>query len=49
VIDADQIIVLEGGQAVGIGTHKALMKTCNAYKDIVSSQLSATEMREENI
>jgi len=49
VIDADQIIVLEDGRAVGMGTHKELMKTCDVYKGIVSSQLSATEIEEENI
>jgi ATP-binding cassette, subfamily B, multidrug efflux pump len=47
VIDADQIIVLEDGRAVGIGTHKELMKSCDVYKGIVSSQLSATEIAEE--
>jgi ATP-binding cassette, subfamily B, multidrug efflux pump len=47
VIDADQIIVLEDGHIDGIGTHKELMKTCNVYRGIVSSQLSATEIAEE--
>jgi ATP-binding cassette subfamily B protein len=47
VIDADQIIVLDDGQIAGIGTHKELMKTCDVYKGIVSSQLSATEIAEE--
>ena len=47
VIDADQIIVLEDGRTVGIGTHKELMKTCDVYKGIVSSQLSAAEIEEE--
>ncbi len=47
VIDADQIIVLEDGRAVGIGTHKKLMETCDVYKGIVSSQLSAAEIEEE--
>jgi len=47
VIDADQIIVLDDGRIAGIGTHKELMKTCDVYRGIVSSQLSATEIAEE--
>ncbi len=47
VIDADQIIVLEQGRVAGIGTHRELMKTCDVYSGIVSSQLSATEIAEE--
>jgi len=47
VIDADQIIVLEQGKVAGIGTHRELMKTCDVYSGIVSSQLSATEIAEE--
>ena len=47
VMDADQIIVLEDGHIAGLGTHKELMKTCEVYKGIVSSQLSATEIAEE--
>jgi ATP-binding cassette subfamily B protein len=47
VIDADQIIVLDEGRIAGIGTHKELMKTCDVYKGIVSSQLSAAEIKEE--
>jgi ATP-binding cassette subfamily B protein len=49
VIDADQIVVLDDGRIVGIGTHKKLMKTCEVYKGIVSSQLSAAEIEEENV
>jgi ATP-binding cassette subfamily B protein len=47
VIDADQIIVLDDGKIVGIGTHKELMKTCDVYKGIVSSQLSEAEIKKE--
>jgi ATP-binding cassette subfamily B multidrug efflux pump len=47
VMDADQIIVLEDGRMVGIGTHRELMKTCEVYRDIVSSQLSTEEIAEE--
>ena len=47
VIDADQIIVLEDGKVAGMGTHKELMRSCEVYKGIVSSQLSAAEIAEE--
>lgn len=47
VMDADQIIVLEEGRIVGIGTHRELLKTCEVYHDIVSSQLSTEEIAEE--
>jgi ATP-binding cassette, subfamily B, multidrug efflux pump len=47
VMDADQIIVLDEGRMVGIGTHRELMDTCAVYYGIVSSQLSATEIAEE--
>ncbi len=47
VMDADQIIVLEDGRVAGIGTHRELMKTCEVYRDIVSSQLSVEEIAEE--
>jgi ATP-binding cassette subfamily B multidrug efflux pump len=43
VMDADRIIVLEEGTIAAIGTHKELMKTCDVYKEIVSSQLSEEE------
>lgn len=35
---ADKIIVLDNGKAVGIGTHKELLKTCAVYKEIYDSQ-----------
>ena len=44
VMDADRIIVLEEGHIVGIGTHRELMKSCEVYYEIVSSQLSAEEI-----
>jgi ATP-binding cassette subfamily B protein len=45
VIDADQIIVLHDGAVVGIGRHEQLMKTCKIYQEIVSSQLSSSEIK----
>jgi ATP-binding cassette, subfamily B, multidrug efflux pump len=44
VMDADRIIVLNEGQVAGIGTHKELLKTCDVYSEIVSSQLSEEEL-----
>lgn len=41
---ADKIIVLDRGEAVGMGTHEELMKSCDVYKEIALSQLSAAEL-----
>ena len=41
---ADQIIVLDRGEAVGMGTHDELMKSCEVYREIAMSQLSAAEL-----
>ena len=38
VRDADKIIVLDDGKAVGIGTHETLLKTCEVYREIYRSQ-----------
>lgn len=43
VIDADQIIVLDDGRIVGIGTHDELLTTCTTYQEIVTSQRAAQE------
>ena len=40
---ADQIIVVDHGRMVGIGTHDALLETSETYREIVDSQLSAKE------
>jgi len=37
--NADQIIVLEEGQIIGLGTHDELMETCDVYREIAISQL----------
>ncbi|GHV98424.1 multidrug ABC transporter ATP-binding protein [Lactobacillus nasalidis] len=42
--DADQILVLDHGQAVGLGKHADLLKTCPTYQEIVASQLSKEEL-----
>lgn len=44
VMDADRIIVMEEGRIAGIGRHAELMETCEVYREIVSSQLSAEEI-----
>jgi ATP-binding cassette subfamily B protein len=41
IADADQIVVLDGGTVVGLGTHDDLLVTCPTYAEIVESQLSA--------
>ena len=43
VRDADQIIVLDEGRMVGKGTHAELLRSCEVYKEIVASQMSAEE------
>ncbi|MDU1855621.1 MAG: ABC transporter ATP-binding protein, partial [Clostridium baratii] len=47
IIDADKIIVLNEGEVVGSGTHKELLKTCEIYKEIASSQLTEEELLNE--
>ncbi len=44
ILKADQIIVLDEGKVVGIGTHKELLKKCNIYREIAESQLSKEEL-----
>jgi ATP-binding cassette subfamily B multidrug efflux pump len=43
ILDADQIIVLEGGRIVGLGTHRELLESNETYQEIVSSQLTPEE------
>ena len=42
--EADKIIVLDNGECVGIGTHDELLKNCEVYQEIASSQLSKEEL-----
>jgi ATP-binding cassette subfamily B protein len=39
--DADQIVVIDDGSIVGLGTHDELLESCETYAEIVESQLSA--------
>ena len=40
---ADQILVLDHGEAVGLGTHEQLMECCEVYREICLSQTSTKE------
>ncbi|MBU4556448.1 MAG: ABC transporter ATP-binding protein/permease [Actinobacteria bacterium] len=44
IMDADRIIVMDGGRIVGIGRHSELMDNCETYREIVFSQLTAEEV-----
>lgn len=45
ILHADQIIVLDEGKIVGMGTHEELLASCDAYKEIAKSQLSEEELK----
>jgi ATP-binding cassette subfamily B protein len=40
IMDADRIIVLDDGEVVGQGRHRELIRSCEVYREIVSSQLT---------
>lgn len=46
IMTADKIVVLDNGKIVGMGRHKDLLKTCQVYKEIASSQFSQAELTE---
>ncbi|GAB2024434.1 ABC transporter ATP-binding protein [Lactovum odontotermitis] len=45
VMNADKILVLDKGEAVGLGNHAELAKTCQAYQEIMRSQLSKADLQ----
>ena len=45
IMHADQIVVLNEGNIVGIGTHKELLEKCQVYREIAESQLSKEELQ----
>ena len=47
ILHSEQIIVLDEGKIVGMGTHKELLKNCEVYKQIALSQLSKEELADE--
>ena len=44
VLHANQILVLDEGKVVGIGTHAQLLESCPEYREIARSQLSQKEL-----
>ena len=47
ILHADQIVVLDEGEIAGIGTHTELLKNCDVYYQIASSQLTKEELEHE--
>lgn len=47
ILHADQILVMDEGRIVGKGTHEELMASCDVYRQIARSQMSAKELGEE--
>ena len=47
ILHAEQIIVLDDGKVAGMGTHRELLKNCEEYYQIASSQLSERELEHD--
>jgi ATP-binding cassette subfamily B multidrug efflux pump len=45
IMDADRIVVMDGGDVVDIGSHDQLLESCEAYREIVSSQVALEDVR----
>lgn len=45
ILHADKILVIDDGKLVGMGTHEQLLDSCEAYREIASSQLSESELK----
>jgi ATP-binding cassette subfamily B protein len=43
ILEADWIVVLDGGRVVGSGTHEVLISTCSQYVELVSSQTTLAD------
>ena len=43
--DADQILVLDEGEIVGMGTHEELLGSCRVYQEIAYTQLTEEELK----
>lgn len=46
VLNADRILVMDGGRIVGQGTHRELLASCEIYREIVVTQLSEDALKE---
>jgi len=44
VMEADEILVLDDGKVVGLGTHQDLLESCEAYREIYDSQMEKREV-----
>ncbi len=44
ILHAEQIVVLDEGRIAGVGCHASLMQSCQTYREIAGSQLSANEL-----
>ena len=44
IMHAEQIVVLDEGRVVGVGTHRELLQNCETYREIAQSQLSKEEL-----
>jgi ATP-binding cassette subfamily B protein len=45
IMNAQQIIVLDSGKVIGKGTHRELLESCEAYREIAESQLTKEELK----
>ena len=48
IMHAEQIVVLDEGRVMGIGTHRELLASCKTYREIAESQLSKEELARAN-
>mmetsp|Transcript_19261 Transcript_19261/g.41926 ORF Transcript_19261/g.41926 Transcript_19261/m.41926 type:complete len:704 (-) Transcript_19261:548-2659(-) len=49
IMDADQIVVLDGQQIAGVGTHKTLLRQCSKYQDLIRRQTASGSEKEEAV